>query len=80
MTTILRFAQVRVRTGLSRSTTYRRIRKGEFPPPLDLGNGQLGWLEEEIEAWIGARPRRVPQGHGRPKAEAGEDEVAPRPP
>lgn len=85
MTTILRFHQVRKRTGFSRATVYRRIRKGEFPLPLDLGNGQLGWVEEEIEAWVGQRPRRVPKGHGRSKAEAGEDEqlpaeVPPRPP
>ena len=70
MTNILRFPQVRERTGLSRATIYRRIRRGEFPIPLDLGGGQLGWAEEEVDIWVSERPRRVPQGHGRPKAEA----------
>ncbi|MDK1021756.1 MAG: AlpA family phage regulatory protein [Candidatus Hydrogenedentes bacterium] len=70
---ILRFAQVREKTGLSRATVYRRIRAGTFPAPLDLGEGgnrSLGWLEDEIDAWITDRPRVVPQGHGRSKAEA----------
>ncbi len=71
---ILRFAEVRERTGLSRATVYRRVRAGTFPIPLDLGSGQgnyqLGWLEEEIDEWVSARPRHVPRGHGKPRAEA----------
>lgn len=73
MSTILRFAQVREKTGLSRATVYRRIRAGTFPAPLDIGDGDsrsLGWLADEIDAWIADRPRVVPQGHGRSKAEA----------
>ena len=76
MSTILRFAQVREKTGLSRATVYRRIRLGTFPAPLDLSDGDsrsLGWLEDEIEAWVADRPRVVPQGHGRSKAEAGAE-------
>ena len=67
---ILRFAEVRKRTGLSRATIYRRMRVGEFPAALDLGNGLLGWDEEEVEEWRESRPRRIPQGHGAPKTEA----------
>ena len=73
MSTILRFAQVRERTGLSRATVYRRIRAGTFPAPLDLGDGDnrsLGWLSDEIDAWVMDRPRVVPQGHGRSKTDA----------
>ena len=73
---ILRFAEVRKRTGLSRATIYRRMRAGAFPAAIDLENGLLGWFEHEIEGWQQARPRRIPQGHGRPKAEA-ETAVAP---
>ena len=73
MGNVLRFPQVRERTGLSRSTVYRRIRCAKFPVPLDLGNGRLGWLEQEVDEWVAARPRYVPQGHGRPKTVAGED-------
>ena len=73
MNKILRFAEVRSRTGLSRATVYRRVRRGTFPIPLDLGNGQghhqLGWIEQEISDWIEARPRHIPRGHGRAKDE-----------
>ena len=67
---ILRFNEVRKRSGLSRATIYRRMRVGDFPAALDLGNGLLGWDENEVEEWRAARPRRIPQGHGAPKAEA----------
>ena len=74
MSNILRFAQVREKTGLSRATVYRRIRAGTFPSPLDLGDHegshQLGWFEGEIDEWVAARPRHVPRGHGKAKAEA----------
>ena len=70
MSNILRFKRVSERTGLSRATVYRRIRAGTFPVPLDLDNGQLGWLEEEVDAWIAARPRHIPRAHGRSKADA----------
>ncbi len=65
----LRFAEVRDRTGLSRATIYRRMRAGEFPAAIDLGNGLLGWDENEVEDWRASRPRRIPQGHGKPKDE-----------
>ncbi len=73
MSNILRFAQVREKTGLSRATIYRRIRAGTFPVPINLSADnipQLGWIEEEVDAWVAERPRHVPQGHGRSKAEA----------
>ena len=69
MSNIIRFAQVRERAGLSRATVYRRMRKGEFPSSIDLGNGQLGWFEEEVDEWVASRPRHIPQGHGRMKSE-----------
>ena len=54
---ILRDQEVRERTGLSRVQRWRRIRKGTFPAPLQLGPNSIGWLETEIEAWLAARPR-----------------------
>ena len=71
MSKILRFAEVRERTGLSRATVYRRIRAGTFPAPIDLGDRpgkcQLGWIEKEIDEWVQARPRHIPRGHGKAK-------------
>lgn len=56
---ILRRDEVEIRTGLSRSTIYRRIRKGDFPPPRDLGGGAVGWPESLISRWIATRPVRA---------------------
>ncbi len=52
---ILRRKQVEKRTGLSRSTMYLRIQEGTFPRPINLGARAVGWLENEIEAWLAAK-------------------------
>jgi len=51
---ILRRKQVEKRTGLSRSTIYLRIQEGTFPRQINLGARAVGWLENEIEAWLAA--------------------------
>ena len=53
--TILRLPEVKARTGLSRSTIYLRIAEGKFPPPINLGERSVGWVESEIDAWISKR-------------------------
>ena len=52
---ILRFQQVRARTGLSRSTVYRRLADGAFPNPVQLGARAVGWVESEVDEWIHQR-------------------------
>ena len=52
---ILRLADVKVRTGLSRSSIYLNISKGHFPKHISLGARSVGWLESEIDAWIQSR-------------------------
>jgi len=52
---ILRRKQVESRTGLSRSTIYLRIQNGTFPKQINLGARAVGWLENEIEAWLISR-------------------------
>jgi len=54
-TNILRRPVVESRTGLSRSTIYAAIEKGSFPRPISLGPRAVGWIEEEIDAWIEAQ-------------------------
>ena len=57
---ILRMAAVLQLTGLSRTTLWRRIRSGDFPPAVRLGGPEtrsVGWRAEEIKAWIASRPR-----------------------
>lgn len=51
-TCFLRLPQVKVRTGLSRSSLYAKISRGEFPPPINLGARAVGWLESEVDEWI----------------------------
>lgn len=49
---ILRRRQVEARTGLSRSGIYARIKEGTFPAPVALGPRAVGWVDQEISAWI----------------------------
>jgi len=55
--TMLRLPAVKARTGLSRSTIYLRISEGRFPKPISLGGRAVGWLEDEIDAWLSAQIR-----------------------
>lgn len=52
---IIRLPQVCSRTGLSRSTIYEHISRGQFPKQINLGPKSVGWLENDIERWIGER-------------------------
>ena len=52
---ILRLPEVKASVGLSRSTIYLRIQEGSFPKPISLGARAVGWLESDIENWIGER-------------------------
>ena len=54
-TTIIRLPEVIAKTGLSRSTIYFQISKGNFPKGVPIGDHARGWLNHEIEAWIEAR-------------------------
>jgi prophage regulatory protein len=62
--TILRLPAVKARTGLSRSSIYLAMSRGEFPQAVNLGRHAVGWLETEIDRWIAerieqSRPDRV---------------------
>ena len=46
-------------TGIrSRTTIWRRIRKGVFPHPIDIGSGRIRWRSTDIDDWIEALPLR----------------------
>ena len=49
---ILRRRQVEERTGLSRSTIYRRMQAGTFPPAIALGGRLVGWRAADIEKFL----------------------------
>lgn len=50
---VLRLPAVIRRVGLSRSTIYNLQRSGAFPKPVKLGPRAAGFIEQEIDAWIG---------------------------
>ncbi len=53
--TIWRLPEVMNRTGLSRSSIYDKIAKSEFPTRINLGLRAVGWIADEVEAWIQSR-------------------------
>lgn len=54
---MLRRRSVERMTGLSKSTLYRLIRQGRFPPPLRLTRKAVRWRRAEVHEWLSARPR-----------------------
>lgn len=49
---LLRLTDIKHTTGLSRSSIYLRMSKGQFPKPINLGGRAVGWLETEIQDWV----------------------------
>jgi len=49
---ILRLKSVLERTGLSRSTLYRKVQERTFPRALRISARCTGWRESDIEAWL----------------------------
>lgn len=49
---LLRLAEVRARTALSRTTIYRRIAAGTFPPSVPISTGLVAWYQSDIDAWV----------------------------
>lgn len=49
---ILRIKVVLERTGLSRSTMYRKMQNGTFPKNVQISTRCAGWRESAINAWL----------------------------
>ena len=49
---ILRLREVLARTGLSRSTLYRKLDDGTFPQRVHISRRCIGWHESTIDTWI----------------------------
>ncbi len=64
---LLRLAAVKARTGLSRTTIYRRMELGTFPGSTRISPGLVGWYEADIDSWIadpmGWRAGAAPETH-----------------
>ena len=39
-------------TGLSKSSIYAYMARGDFPKPIQLGPRAVAWIEEEVQAWL----------------------------
>jgi prophage regulatory protein len=59
---IIRLKTVLSRTGLSRSTIYRKIAEGTFPAQLRISTNGAGWRESDVNRWIEDPVRWRPRG------------------
>ncbi len=60
---ILPWLRVRDIAGISRTTAWRLQNTGDFPRPVMLSPGRVGWRESDVRAW---RASRVPRGEPAP--------------
>ncbi len=51
----LRRPAVEAATGLSRSTIYDMMQRGEFPRPIRIGRRAVAWPESKITEWLAQR-------------------------
>lgn len=52
---IIRLKTVCEKTGLSRSAIYALVRKKSFPKQIGLNPKTVGWIEDEVNAWLAAK-------------------------
>lgn len=63
MANLLRFPEVKVKSGgLSRTTIWRLERAGLFPKRRLLTDKIVAWDESEIDEWIASRHRKFEPG------------------
>jgi prophage regulatory protein len=55
---VIRRREVEAKTGLCRSSIYQKISKGEFPAQIALGARSVGWIESDVNDWIGTQIER----------------------
>ena len=60
---LLSYADAAKLTSLSRSTIERLVRDGDFPQPVPITQGRLGFVRSEVEDWITSRITRRPPRH-----------------
>jgi prophage regulatory protein len=53
---MLRIRTVLQRTGLSRSTVYRKMKDGSFPRKIKISEHCCGWRESTVNRWIADPP------------------------
>ncbi len=59
---ILPWSQVKVISGLSRTTVWRLQKTGDFPASVQVSRNRVGWWQSELLEWKRTRtPRRLPE-------------------
>ena len=51
----LRLPEVKMVTGLSKSSLYALIRANSFPAPVRLGSRTVAWVRSEVRQWAAER-------------------------
>ncbi len=51
----IRLPDVINRTGISRSTIYRKVHHGDFPAPVQLGQRMIAWSSFQVDEWCKKR-------------------------
>jgi prophage regulatory protein len=53
----LRLPDVKLMSGLSKSSIYALIRSNSFPAPVQLGPRTVAWVRSEVQQWAAKRVR-----------------------
>jgi len=53
--TLSRLPSVIRRCGLSRSSIYAMVARGEFPAPIKIGSRSVAFIDREVDCWIADR-------------------------
>lgn len=49
---LIRLPDVMSITGLKRSTIYQKMKGGDFPKSIPIGERSVAWVEGEVSKWI----------------------------
>ena len=63
---IVRLKTVLARTGLSRSTIYRKMAEGTFPAKFRISTNGAGWKKSDLAGWSAVPAGWRPGGEGGP--------------
>jgi prophage regulatory protein len=55
---LLSWDRVQDVVGISRPTAWRMQQRGDFPRPVKISPGRVGWWESDLTAWKSSRGRK----------------------
>lgn len=63
---VVGFSQLKPIYGIpyTRDHLRRKVKAGEFPPPIQLSERMIAWREEDVEEWIRSRPVQAVASRG----------------